>query len=380
MNKKILSVTGTRADYGIYKPVYQALHAAPEFNLGLIVIGMHLLDAFGHTVDEIRNDPFTIAAEINTMSGEDTKEAMATFVGKSVIECAHVLEKEKPDILLLLGDRGEQLAAAIAAAELGIVIAHLHGGEHSGAVDDAMRHAITQMARIHLTSAEEHKKNVLQMKPHENPHNVHVVGAPALDAIRDTQRTPKETLCTEIGIDASMPIILFVQHPDTLAALSPTDQLTPTLEALREVKGSIVIFGSNADAGGSAMNNVLQQFAAESKQRSFIMNVPHSTFLSWQAAADVLVGNSSSGIIEAASFHLPVVNIGERQKGRLRSGNVLDVGYDAIEIGNAIEHAMSETFQSQIAQCHNVYGDGQAAQRIANILAGIPLSNEESAT
>lgn len=372
--KRIIAVTGTRADYGIYRPVFQAMLASTSLELSLLVTGMHLRKEFGHTVDEIEADGFPIAAKIDSLTGDDSPRAMAEYVGRTLTEAAKVLEREKPDLVFLLGDRGEQFACAITAVELGIPIAHLHGGEQTGTVDDAMRHAITQMATVHLTSTDDHAENVQRMKG--SSEHVHVVGAPALDVIRTFTPVEKEELCVQFHLDPALPTLLFVQHPDTLDPLSPEEQLKPSLQALEQFDGNILIIGANADAGGRAMNAMLQEFAKRKPNRTFAISVPHETFLSWQACADVLVGNSSSGIIEAASFHLPVVNIGHRQKDRTRSGNVLEVGYDAAAITRAMEKALcDDSFKETVRSCKNLYGDGHAAERIVEIFrAMLPVS------
>ncbi|NOS67736.1 MAG: UDP-N-acetylglucosamine 2-epimerase (hydrolyzing) [Candidatus Peribacteraceae bacterium] len=365
--KKILSVTGTRADYGIYAPVYRAITESKNLSLELAVVGMHLLPEFGRSVDAIKKDGFTITAELNTMTNEDTPRSMAEFVGKTTVEFARILSEHRPDVLLLLGDRGEQLAAATAAVYLRIPIAHLHGGEQSGSVDDPVRHAITHMAAIHLATAPENAEHIRRMRGPATPH-IHVVGAPALDVIRTLDAIPKDQLFTDAGFDPSLPCLVFVQHPDTTDALSPEEQLKPSLTSLEAFSGNILIVGSNADAGGSHMNEMLRAFAKAGERRAFKITVPHREFLSWEKCADVLMGNSSSGIIEAASFRLPVVNVGGRQRGRLRSGNVLDVPYDAAAITAAISKAVSPAFRKSLAKIRNAYGDGHAAEKIVEIL------------
>lgn len=365
--KKILAVTGTRADYGIYRPVFQAIAQSKNLNLSLVVVGMHLRPEFGHTVDQIRADGFRIVAEIDTLTSEDTTRAMAEYVGRTTIECARVFTEQKPDVVFLLGDRGEQLAAAVAAIYLQIPIVHLHGGEQSGSVDDPVRHAITQLAALHFATAEENAEHIRRMRG-GHARNIHNVGAPALDVIRTLDVIPKETLFREVGFDLTFPTLLFVQHPDTTDVLSAEQQLQPSLDAIASFDGNILILGANADAGGSCMNEILSAIAAKRQHCHFRITLSHRAFLSFAACADVLVGNSSSGIIEVASFHLPVVNIGDRQKGRLRSGNVIDVPYDAGAIEAAIKKAMSPEFRAYVQQCKNAYGDGHAAERIVEIL------------
>lgn len=373
--KTILAITGTRADYGIYVPVFRAIEAKKDLKLDVLAVGMHLKKEFGSTIEQIRRDGFDIVAEVDTLTLQDTKASMAEFVGKTTIECGQIFAKRMPDCVLVLGDRGEQLAATVAATYCGIPVAQLHAGELSGSVDDPVRHAISALATIHCTSTEEDAERVRHMLGNR-ARQVHCTGAPALDTIASITLTPKEELLQAAGLPDASSLLLFLQHPDTLDALSPVEQLRPSLKALESFDGNIVMFGSNADAGGMAMNKALQEFAQKRKNVRFMQSVPHATYLSWMAAADVLVGNSSSGIIEAASFRLPVVNIGGRQQGRTRSGNVLDVPYDAEHIRTAIQSALNDaSFRAKLKQCKNLYGDGKAAPRIVHAIRAFLLEH-----
>ncbi len=364
--KRIIAVTGTRADYGIYRPVFQAIAQSKQLSLELLVTGMHLLPEFGSTIGEIREDGFTIAAEVPTMTTEDTPGSMAEYVGNTTVAFAKFLAKKKPDIIFVLGDRGEQLAGAIAAMELRIPILHLHGGEQTGSVDDPVRHAITMMASVHCTTAEQHSANVLRMRSESR--SVHTVGAPALDVVRTLKPIDHETLMRSAGFDPKLPILIFLQHPDTLDTKTPKEQIAPGLSTLQGYSGNILLIGSNADAGGMHFNAELQAFANKRRNTAFRISVPHREFLSWQRIAAVLVGNSSSGIIEAASAHLPVVNIGDRQKGRLRSGNVIDVPFDVDAVRGALVEAVSPKFRERVSAVQNAYGDGHASEKIVRLL------------
>lgn len=366
--RNVLAVTGTRADYGIYKPVFDALERSEKIDLQLLVTGMHLSHAFGHTVDIIEADGFAVAAKLDTLSGADTPEGTQLFARETKNGAKAVFLSETPDVVLVLGDRTEMLACAQAAHELGIPIAHIHGGETSGSLDDEQRHAITQLASLHFTSALLHAEAIKQMKPTEDPDRIVVVGAPALDSIATLEYVPKETLIAMAHFHSTKQTLLLVQHPDTLETLPIAEQLQPTLDALASFDGNILIIGANADAGGQEFNTILQSFASEKEFCTFFISVSHQEYLSWLSIVDVLVGNSSSGIIEAASFNLPVVNIGNRQKGRLRSGNVRDVLYDSDSIHSAIIASLHSTMEYQ-----NLYGDGNASQRITAILEEISL-------
>lgn len=370
--RRLFVLTGTRADYGIYRPVLRRLLASDTCSPALIVTGMHLHPAFGHTVDRIHEDHFPVIADINSLTDDDSPVGQSAFISRTLSECAALFQKDRPDMLLVLGDRGEQLAAAIAAVEAGIPVAHLHGGEQSGGIDNAVRHAITQLASLHLASTEEHAAHIRRMIGSDR--HVHVVGAPALDVIAALEPVSKEALFTQMGFDPARPLALFVQHPDTLSPLSPQEQLEPGLEALALFPGNSLVLGANADTGGSVFNDMLRLFATQAPYRQFRMNLPHETYLQWLRYTDVLVGNSSSGIIEAASFHVPVVNIGSRQQGRTRSGNVLDVPYNASSIASAMNTALYDSaFRARVRTAQNVYGDGQSALRIVRILSEFPL-------
>lgn len=359
--KYILAVTGTRADYGIYKPVFDALEQGAGIRLGVAAVGMHLLTEFGHTVDQIRDDGFALVAELATMTTEDTVLSMAQYVGRSTEAFAELFAKEKPDYVFVLGDRGEMLAAATAAMYLRIPVIQLHAGEHSGSVDDPVRHAITQLSAVHLCTTEAYADNVRQMCP--KAEHVYTVGAPALDTVLSFTPIPVSEILSRFGFDPAKKLVLFVQHPDTTDSLSAREQLLPSINALASIDENILIIGSNADAGGIEMNAMLRTFADKHERVHYEVSLPHTEFLSCEQAADVLVGNSSSGIIEAASFGLPVVNIGNRQQDRLRSGNVVDVPYGEQEITAALQKALQGKLE-----CTNIYGNGTAAPRIAEIL------------
>lgn len=370
MKKSILSVTGTRADYGIYRPVYRALQRSSSLSLGVVAVGMHLREKFGHTVDVIRQEGFPIVAALDTMTDDDTLASMAAHVGRTAEQLASVFAREAPSLVLLLGDRGEQLAGAIAASYQAIPIVHLHGGEQSGHIDARVRHAVTHFADIHLTTAEPHAvcvRTLLHAVGREETH-VHIVGAPALDTVREFHPLPREELFRMLDFDPGYPLMLVVQHPDTLDAYPPERQIVPILTATEAFDGNVLLLGANADAGGIVFNERLRAFAARHPRAQFRISLPHEEYLSWLACADVLVGNSSSGIIEAVSFHLSVVNVGNRQRGRLQSGNVLDVPYDAEAVRTGIEKAMSPAFRAHVQQCQNAYGDGHAAERTVGII------------
>lgn len=323
--KKIAVITGTRAEYGIFKSVLNEIEAKAGLRLSLIVIGMHLSLEFGHTVDEIERDGFKIGAKIAVLHGEDTKASMAKSIGECLTKAAEALKLIKPDILLVLGDRSEMLVGAVAATYMGIAIAHIHGGEISGNVDEPVRHAITKLAHIHFPATQESAERIIRMG--EEFWRVHVVGAPGLDLILNERILGSKKVAAKYGLEVSKPVLLVLQHSVVTEADQASDQIRQTLEAVKELKHQAVLIYPNADAGGRRMIRVIKEYEKYPFVKTF-KSVPHEEYLGLMRLASVMVGNSSSGIIEAPSFGLPVVNIGTRQKGRQRAGNVIDVDYD----------------------------------------------------
>jgi len=370
--RKVVVVTGTRADYGIFTPVLRALVRSRKFRVQLVVTGMHLVGDYGKTIRQIRGTRLPIVGNVDILFASNTKEGMARSVGLATLEFAPIFSRCKPDVILLLGDRGEMLAAATAALYLNIPVAHLHGGEFSGTVDDIVRRAITKMSYIHFASTRDHARTIIKMG--EPANRVFPVGAPAIDTIRTLRPIPSHVLFKRYGLRGARPVGVFVMHPDTSDPTPPMSQVGTAIDGVRSFEGTLVILGANADAGGREFNLSLRQLAAGKAETLYQESFSHTEYLSWLAAADVLIGNSSSGIIEAASFGLPVVNIGGRQNGRQRSGNVIDVPYDAARVRRAIARACTDAvWRRHVRRLRNVYGDGHASERIVRALAALPL-------
>lgn len=370
--RKIAVITGTRAEYGIFKPVLNAIQNSDQLQLSLIVTGMHLLEEFGCTVKEIENDGFTIDATIPGLYSKDSTLDMAQSVGNAIVDISAVLDSICPDVLLILGDRGEMLAGAVAATYLAVVVAHIHGGEISGSVDGVVRHAITKLAHIHFPATEKSASRIVKMG--EDSQNVFVVGAPGLDTIMQEKLVPPETLAQKYSIDITAPVILVVQHPVVYEDHAET-QMKELMEAVSAFGIQTVVIYPNADAGGRKMIQVINQYESRPYIKLF-KSMSHKDFITLMAHAQVMVGNSSSGIIEAPAFGLPVVNIGTRQKERERAENVIDVGHDREDIKKALTQALyNEEFRKKASSCQNPYGDGRASERIAAILSEIPLDN-----
>lgn len=374
MTRNIAVVTGTRAEYGIYFPVLKAIQRSSKLDLSLIVTGMHLSKKFGHTVDEIEKDGFIIDAKIPLELSEDSGASMARDVGLCILGLTDAFEKIKPDILLVLGDRGEMLATAIAGIYMNIPVAHLHGGEVSGTVDESVRHAITKLSHIHFPATEESAERIRKLG--EDEFRIHVVGAPALDTILSETFIPKKEIGKRLDIDINKPIVLVVQHPVTTELDDVERQIRETMDAVVELGEQTVVIYPNADAGGRKIIEIIEQYRNYAFIRIF-KNLRHVDYLSLMKYADVMVGNSSSGIIEAPSFGLPVVNLGTRQIGRQRGQNVIDVDYDKDEIIKAIKIGLyDEKFRNKAGKGVNPYGNGQAGIKVVKILECIEITRE----
>jgi GDP/UDP-N,N'-diacetylbacillosamine 2-epimerase (hydrolysing) len=372
--RKIAVITGTRADYGILKSVLKEIEANKELQLSLIVSGMHLSSEFGYTVGEIEKDGFKIAAKIAALHREDTRASMAKSLGECVSRTAEALEKIDPHILVVLGDRGEMLASAVAATYMGIPIAHIHGGDVSGNVDEPVRHTITKLAHIHFAATRESAKRIKRMG--EEPWRIHVVGAPGLDPIQNGKVTELKEIAAKYRLDSSKPVLLVLQHSIVTEAEDAASQIRQTLEAIKELKFQTVLIYPNADAGSRRMIKVIKEYGKCQFLRTF-KSISHEDYLGLMRLASVMVGNSSSGIIEAPSFGLPVVNIGTRQIGRQRAENVIDLGYDRDEIAKAVKKALfDQEFREKVKHCKNPYGDGKAGKRIVKVLSEIELGKK----
>ena len=305
---------------------------------------------------------------------DSSNSALGKAVGRSIINFTEVLTELKPDMLLILGDRYEPLVAAIASSTLKIPIAHIHGGDISigGHADDSVRHAITKFAHIHLPATEQSAERIIRMG--EEEWRVHVVGSPVLDIILNETLLPAEALSEKLGLDLSRPLILLVQHPVTTQANEAAEQMRETLEAIVEIGNPTVLLYPNSDTGGRRMIEVIKEYEKQTFIKTF-KSLPRREYLSMMKAAGVMVGNSSSGIIEAPSFGLPVVNIGIRQEGRERGHNIIDVNHNKPEIIKAVEKAITDKeFLTEVKKCQSPYGDGKAAPRITEILNKVEIT------
>lgn len=371
MKRKICVVTGSRADYGIFYSVMKAIEASPCFRLYIIATCMHLMKEFGYTVREIEKDGFDIYEKINISYREDSGEAISGAIGKAVSEFSKAFSRLSPDVVVILGDRGEMLAAGIAANYLNIPVAHIHGGEVSGHVDGIVRHAITKLSHIHFPATQDSADRILKLG--EEPWRIFKVGAPALDRIKKARLPNKNRLFKKYNLAHSEHLIILAQHPVSSHVKDAGKQIKITLEALKTLKIQTVVIYPNADAGGRKMIETIKKYESLSFVRSF-KSIPHEDYLGLLKYASVLLGNSSSALIEAPSFNLPAVNIGIRQEGREHGHNVIDVDHDKGRIIKAAKKAVySRKFRANVKKSENLYGDGNACERIIKVLSRIKL-------
>jgi len=374
MKRKIAVVTSSRADYShLYWPL-RDLSRHPSVDLRIIAMGPHLSPEFGHTFAEIERDGFQIAARVECLLSSDSDLGMAKTIGVATLSFADLLGRMRPDLLLLIADRYEMLAPASVALALRIPIAHIEGGEVSeGAIDDAVRNALTKMGHIHFTSTNVAQQRVIAMG--EEAWRVHQAGAPSLDHLRRRTLLTREELKVRLQIELSQPAILVSYHPVTLAH-DTTEEAGALFAALGEVPEALIFCYPNADAGSRSLIERTRAFLATRGRGRIFTNLDSVTYWSLLRQVRTLVGNSSSGIMETASFALPTVNIGMRQQGRERAANVLDAAADKTAILKTIEEARSQEFRNSLQGMVNPYGDGHASEKIVEILTTVPLGRE----
>jgi GDP/UDP-N,N'-diacetylbacillosamine 2-epimerase (hydrolysing) len=357
MIRRIAYVSGTRADFGLMARTLAAIDAATDLDLSVVVTGMHLSPTHGNTVDEIEAAGLRIAARVPVGLSPATGATMARGIGAMISGFVAAFEAERPDIVLLLGDRGEMLAGAIAALHLNIAVAHIHGGERSGTIDEPVRHAISKLAHIHMAATVGAQARLVAMG--ETAAHVYLTGAPGLDGLATATLPPRDVVMRAHGLDPTRQFALLVFHPVLQEAARAEEETAALLAALASCE--VLALMPNADAGSDGVRAALDT-AAGRPGLVLATHLARSDFLAAMARADVMVGNSSAGIIEAASFGTPVVNIGRRQQLRERNANVRDVpvSCSAGAIGAALADGRFPAM--------NIYGDGGAARRIVTVL------------
>ncbi|MCP4361001.1 MAG: UDP-N-acetylglucosamine 2-epimerase (hydrolyzing) [Chloroflexi bacterium] len=364
-------VTTSRADYGIYRPVLRQIEAAPDLQLYLIVSGSHLSPEFGLTVEAIE---FEIGDRVETLLSADTPSAISKAAGLGLIGFAQSLARFRPDILLLLGDRYEMHAAALAALPFKIPVAHIHGGEVTqGVIDDALRHSMTKLSHIHFVSAAAYARRVVQLG--EDPARIFLCGAPSLDNLRTVDLLNHSALAERMGFELADDFLLVTTHPVTLEFEQTAWQTTELLAAL-DASGLPVLFTMpNADTNGRIIRNLINEYTETHPNAHAVESLGVQGYFSVMALTRAMVGNSSSGMVEAGLFKLPVVNVGARQNGRLRGPNIIDTGYGQEQITAGINRALSPQFMETVADMTNPFGDGRAAERIVRVLQTIKLDD-----
>ena len=372
--RRIAVVTTSRADYShLYWPL-RLLAEDARVELRLIVMGAHLSPEFGATIHEIEKDGFAIAARIECLLSSDSDVGMAKTIGLATLSLSDVLGEMRPDILLLIADRYEMLAPAAVALALRIPIAHIEGGEISeGAIDDAVRNALTKMAHLHFTSTFAARDRIISMG--EEPWRATRAGAPSLDHLRKSNLLSREEVAAKLNVQLEGSAMVIAYHPVTLAmdTLEEADEL---FAALGSVNSQLIFCYPNADAGSRALIERTTAFLAKRGNGKLFVNLDAVTYWSLLRQAQVFLGNSSSGIMETASFAVPTVNIGERQRGRERAANVIDAPANREAVLSAIALARSSKFRESLRGMTNPYGDGTASEKIVDVLTSAPLGRE----
>ena len=371
MNRKLCVVTGSRADYGLLRRVIGGIQSDPDLTLQLVVTGAHLSKDYGSTYEEIKQDGFEIIAEIHTVGDSDSPAAIAESMGHGLTGFGSVFEKLKPDLLVVLGDRFEILAATAAALVARIPVAHIHGGEVTeGAYDDAIRHSITKMSNLHFVATEKCRKRVIQLG--EDPNSVFLVGGLGVDAINNVELFTREELQVELGMKFLEKSLLITFHPETLGGKDPAAQFNELLYALELLEGTTLIFTMpNADTGGKEIAKLIEQFVNTHVNAHYFKSLGQRKYFSIVAQVDGVIGNSSSGILEVPSFKKGTINIGDRQKGREQALSIIDCEPDRESLRIGIEKLFSQDFRKLLVGISSPYGDGGAGNRVVAVLRSL---------
>lgn len=365
-------VTTSRSDYSYYLPLLRRIQSDSDLRLQLFVTGMHLAPEFGFTVRDIEADGFPIAERIEMLVASDTPEAIAKSMGLGTIGFAQAFARTRPDILVLLGDRFEMHAAAVAALPFTIPLAHIGGGESTeGLIDEPIRHSITKMSHLHFTTTEYYARRIIQMG--EEPWRVTISGAPSLDNLHDLDWLSRSDLEARFGLDLDVSPLVVTYHPVTLEYEATEWQVTELLAALDKVGAPVIFTYPNADTWSRIIRRLIDVYVASHPNARVVVNLGTSAYFSLLRHCAAMVGNSSSGIIEAASFRLPVVNVGNRQQGRVRGPNVVDVGYEREAVLAGIRNVLDPGFRASLTDLVNLYGDGHAAERIVAVFKQVSL-------
>ena len=374
MNRKICIITGTRAEYGLLRWVMQGIKADPELTLQIIATGMHLSPEFGLTYREIEQDGFQIDRKVEMLTSSDTPVGIAKSIGLGLIGFADALNDLHPDLIVVLGDRFEIFSAVSAALVARIPVAHLHGGEATeGSIDEALRHSITKMSHLHFVAAEEYRQRVIQLG--EQPDRVLLVGGLGADNISRLKLLDREALQQSLGFELGQKSLLVCFHPATLETNTAAQQMAELLAALAELRNTQLVFTMpNADTDGRVLVQLIEQFVAQHSNTRAYTSLGQLRYLSCMAHVDGVVGNSSSGLLEAPSFQKGTINIGDRQRGRLQAASVINCEPTRQSITSALGHLYSANFQSGLSKVISPFGEGGASNAIVAKIKSIPLS------
>lgn len=372
--RNIAIITGSRGEYGYIRPVIRAIEQTSGLNYGIIATNLHLLSDFGHSIDEMDRDGFVVSDRLFMAMDGYTPASMSKSLGVFLMSVTDSLARIKPDIVLLAGDRGEQLMAAVAATHMNMVVAHIQAGELSGNIDGMTRHAIARYTHMHFASSADAAERL--RRSGEEEFRIYLTGAPQLDELVNGEFASADEVAKACDLKTDRPTVLCVQHPVTEEFEQTTAQVTATLEALADLQCQTVIVFPNNDAGSEEVRRAIERFRGANMRLE--RSMPRRMYLGLMRMASAMVGNSSSGLIEAPCFGLPAVNIGNRQRGRERGNNVIDVAADREAIKAGLAKAMSPEFRKFLRdEGTNPYrGDGQVGKRIAELLGSVAITEE----
>lgn len=372
--RKVAVVTGTRAEYGYLKPLMNEIKKDNQLKLIPIATGMHLLNQYGKSINDVEKD-FPDINKIEMKLKGDTLQDMTSYLAEGIKNLSYFFEKTEPDIVIALGDRSEAFATAIASVYLNIPFAHINGGDVSGTtLDESIRHAITKLAHIHFVHTKTNAKRIEKMG--EEKKRIFVTGALTIDSIKQLNLMSKEDLFKKYNLKPYEKTFLILHHPTTTLKDKGFSQFKELIYALEELKKQTVLIYPNCDAGSKNFIDLIEKYEKKSYIYTF-KNLRQVDYLSFMKNCDLMIGNSSSGIIESPSFKIPAINIGSRQQGRERSDNIIDVKPNKKEILKAVDFALNnEKFQNKLERCVNKFGDGDTSKKIVKILKNITLSEE----
>lgn len=374
--RRIAVITGTRAEFGILTPLLKKIRNHPEMELQLVACAMHLSPEFGYTIRDIETSGFTVDKKVECLLSSDSAVGVSKSIGLALISFAEVFEEMRPDLIIILGDRSEMLAAATAATIANIPIAHIHGGETTeGAYDESLRHAITKMSYLHFASTNKYKKRIIQLG--ESPDRVFNVGALGLDSVKELELLNKKDFENSIDFILGKRTILITYHPVTLETKTASSQFSSILDALEELKETKFIFThANADKEGRVINRMIEEYVSKHSDKAIsFKSMGQLRYLSALKHVDMVLGNSSSGILEVPFFNIPTIDIGDRQKGRIASESVIHSEVDTKTISKAIKKAFNPNFRKAIQKQEQVYGKGNASAKIMDVILNAEIED-----